>query len=237
MLNAPYTTVGIGQNGCVSGGTHNTILGGTQHGTESGYYTTTLGGLYSCHENSYYNIAGAMLATYMYNFATNSGIGIGNYMAVQNSTNVFIFENVGNNYNGYCNSTKVNNLYKNNNFFHIGHPDPDKFDKMLVHSNVEAPTEGELLYRYDITTCNCQAEINLPDYFKHLNKCPQVWVTPNNSFGNAYGEIDSSLSSLTICSDTEGNYSALILGTRKDEYAVKSWCGVEVSKPSTYTLD
>jgi hypothetical protein len=224
----------VGAFGCVSGGCHNTVIGGVIHGTEASCYTTTIGGLYSCHEFSFWNVSGAAEHHYISGYTCDSGIGSAYYSGLSGSCSSFLFENTGNFYSGYNCTTKFNNLYKNTNFFFIGHPDPDKFDKMLMHSNVEAPTEGDTLYRYNVNTCNGQAEINLPDYFKHLNKCPQVWVTPNNSFGNAYGEIDASLSRLTICSDADGSYSALILGTRKDEYAIKGWCGAEVNKPLSY---
>lgn len=193
-------------------------------------YSATAGGLYAKHTNSSYSFALSPHHAYITN-APNSSIATTYYGSIANYTSQHLNTTVGGGYYLGNYTTKFSNLYKNTNLFKIPHPDPSKPHLMLFHSNVEAPTEGDTLYRYNINTCNCFAEINLPDYFKHLNKNPQVWVTPNDGFGNAYGIIDQNLSKITVCSDTDGNFSALVLGTRKDCLATKSWCGVERYKP------
>jgi hypothetical protein len=99
-----------------------------------------------------------------------------------------------------------------------------------MHSFVESPTAGDNIYRYEINTNDCQATLQLPSYYKWLNKDDQVWITPVGHFGNAYGIIDATQSSVSICSDVDGKYMALIIGTRKDEKANEYWPGVERKK-------
>jgi hypothetical protein len=229
-----YSTIVGAQFNCIcaNAGVYNTIIGGIQHIVCGAYSNSnaTAGGLYAKHTSGSYNF---MLSPH-HGYITGinySSIATTFYGAIDTSASQHLNTTVGGTYNLGFATTKFSNLYKNTNLFKINHPDPSKPHLMLFHSNVEAPTEGDTLYRYDINTCNCFAEITLPDYFKHLNKNPQVWITPNDSFGNAYGIIDQNLSKVTICSDTDGNFSALILGTRKDCLATKSWCGVERYKP------
>jgi hypothetical protein len=124
-------------------------------------------------------------------------------------------------------------IAKDSGYFAISHPDPSKNKThLLFHSFVESPSAGDNLYRYAITTCNCQASICLPDYFKYLNEYEQVWVTPKNHFGNAYGIIDETQSCVNFTSDTDGEYIVLIMGTRKDSFAKHYWNGVERYKTS-----
>ena len=103
---------------------------------------------------------------------------------------------------------------------------------ILAHSFVESPTAGDNLYRYDIKTCNCQASLALPDYYKFLNEQDQIWVTPKNHFGNAYGIMNEAQTCVDFVSDTDGEYTVLIIGTRKDDYAKHYWRGAERSKSS-----
>ena len=112
--------------------------------------------------------------------------------------------------------------------FRIPHPNPDLSDKYdLKHRTVESPTSGENLYRYKKHIEN-STEIDLPDYFKHLNKDTQVFVTPQGHFGNGYGEIENN--KLQVEVEQEGEYNILVLGTRKDESAIDSWRGAVVKK-------
>jgi hypothetical protein len=123
--------------------------------------------------------------------------------------------------------------------FRINHPDPAKTNThLLYHSFVESPTAGDNIYRYEIQTCNGQASLELPSYYKFLNKNDQVWVTPVNHFGNAYGVIDQTQSCVSFCSDTDGKYMALIIGTRKDKQAQGYWNGVErIKNTMTHSTD
>jgi hypothetical protein len=112
--------------------------------------------------------------------------------------------------------------------FTIPHPDPAKKNThTLSHNFVEAPTEGENLYRYQVTTQNCQAIIELPSYYKFLNKNTITKVSPVDNFGTGYALLDSGLNCVTFTSNCEGKYNILLIGTRKDYDAVRSWCGVE----------
>jgi len=114
--------------------------------------------------------------------------------------------------------------------FRIPHPDPAKPTKDLIHSFVESPTAGENLYRYSITTCNCTAVVDLPGYYKFLNSDDQVFVTPKNHFGTAYGVINEAQTEVTFYSNADGDYNVLIIGTRKDQHASDYWKGVEVDQ-------
>lgn len=114
--------------------------------------------------------------------------------------------------------------------FRIPHPDPAKPTKDLIHSFVESPTAGENLYRYSITTIDCTATIELPDYYKHLNCDDQVFVTPKNNFGAAYGVVNEAQTCATFCSNVDGDFNVLIIGTRKDQHATDYWKGAEVNQ-------
>ena len=52
------------------------------------------------------------------------------------------------------------------------------------------------------------------------------WVKPVGHFGDAFAEVDEKQENLIICSNKDGQYNVLLIGTRKDE-AVKEWEGVE----------
>jgi hypothetical protein len=136
---------------------------------------------------------------------------------------------------GLCSSatgtTYVNNISKPSGQFRISHPDPAKTNtKYLQHSFVESPTRGENIYRYEVTTCNCTAVLELPSYYKYLNENDQIFVTPKNHFGAAYGEINESQTCLTFTSNCDGAYNVLLIGTRKDIDAKNGWTGIEVWK-------
>src|SRR6185369_12000216 len=91
---------------------------------------------------------------------------------------------------------KVNgNITKSSGSFDIPHPDPIKQKKKyrLRHCFVESNTRGDNLYRYTITTNNGEAEIQLPDYFQHLNENPQVFITAIDVFGFSKGLVDTEL--------------------------------------------
>jgi len=133
--------------------------------------------------------------------------------------------------NGYlCAScwTVSGHLNKSSGSFRIVHPDPAKSEtKDLWHSFVESPTEGENIYRWQVETSNCAATIVLPDYYKHLNKDDMVWVSPYKNFGAGYGEVTADQCCLVVCSNSDGCYNVLLLGTRKDTAGVEAWKGAE----------
>lgn len=122
-------------------------------------------------------------------------------------------------------------LSKGSGTFDIPHPDPNKPDgTRLRHSFVESPTAGDNLYRYQVQTKNKHYQILLPDYFKHLNENPQVWITPVNVLGTFRSECD--LETVDIYVSEDGIYNVLVIGTRKDTIAVDHWetKGVEYLK-------
>ena len=123
-------------------------------------------------------------------------------------------------------------LSKTAGSFKIDHPDPTKSDTMeLWHSFVETPTAGDNIYRFKVTTKNCTATLQLPDYHKFLNENSQLKIAPANNFGKAYGIIDTTESFITINSTIDGDYNVLLIGTRKDNAAKQYWQGTERVKP------
>lgn len=116
--------------------------------------------------------------------------------------------------------------------FVIDHPDPDKAcTHRLIHYFVEAPTNGDTIYRYEVSVTNGTGELLLPTYFKHLNKNVQFKLSGKDVLGTARATIDQSMDVVTVTADTDGVYNVLIFATRKDEGAIKNWQGVERLKP------
>jgi hypothetical protein len=129
------------------------------------------------------------------------------------------------------NYTCVEQLSKTSGKFSIRHPDPTKkHTHNLVHSFVESPTAGDNIYRYEVATQNCEAIVSLPDYYKFLNCNDQVWITPKNHMGVAYGSVNTQQTEINIKSNCDGYYYVLLIGTRKDDAAKKAWRGVEVER-------
>jgi hypothetical protein len=132
-----------------------------------------------------------------------------------------------------ANTTFVENLtatgiIKYTGTFRIPHPDPIKTKThTLNHSFVESPNAGDNIYRFSVSVKDGKAEIELPSYFKFLNCDVQVFVTPKNGFGIGYGIINEELDKVSIYTNLDIEYNVLIIGTRKDSHAVKSWKGTE----------
>ena len=119
-------------------------------------------------------------------------------------------------------------ISKTTNNFAIPHPDPEKcYTHKLVHTTVESPTAGDNLYRYRVLTKNGCATYELPSYYKFLNCNDQVWLTPKDHTGNAWGCVNTSQTEIHIKSDQDGEYNVMLIGTRKDELAQRAWKGVE----------
>jgi len=132
--------------------------------------------------------------------------------------------------------TAVVGISKYTDNFHIDHPDPSKKDTYyLVHRTIESPSKGENLYRFQINTCNCHATLELPSYYKFLNCNDYVSVSPTNHFGNGYGTMNQDQSQVSICTNCEGTYDVIVIGTRKDKQAQKEWVGIEISNPTSNT--
>ena len=107
------------------------------------------------------------------------------------------------------------------------HPNPKKKNKWLFHSFVESPTAGENIYRWSVDVCGCSCSIGLPDYYKYLNENDMAWVKPIDHFGSAYAEVDEEQDNLIICSNKDGRYNVLLIGTRCDEHGAEAWLGTE----------
>ena len=67
----------------------------------------------------------------------------------------------------------------------------------------------------------------MSNYFL-LNTNYQVWVNPDRHFGQGYGYVENN--KLTLKVNKNGLYNVLLIGTRKDNMAIKNWQGVEVKK-------
>lgn len=107
--------------------------------------------------------------------------------------------------------------------FEIPHPHPDKKDTHIIrHGAVESPTAGDTLYRYTIEALKDgeTVEVQLPDYFEHLNTNVDVWVNPDEHFGRAFGKVLGD--KLLITCEKVGKYKALVIGTRNDDN-VQDW--------------
>ena len=125
-------------------------------------------------------------------YASNSAIAGGYYNATCGNRSVA--------YNYYtvafAGETAVVGISKYTDNFHIDHPDPAKRDThYLVHRTIETPSTGENLYRFQVNTCNCQATLQLPSYYKFLNCNDYVSVSATNHFGNGYGVMSQDQSS------------------------------------------
>jgi len=160
-------------------------------------------------------------------FMTNAGSG--NLIRVNNSN---IWQTTASGTTAFCNMYVCGSLSKASGCFSISHPDPAKnATHNLQHSFVESPTEGDNIYRWQVQTTACANVITLPTYYKFLNKNDMVWVSPYKNFGSAYGEVTADQCCVVICSNQDGCYNVLLIGTRKDEHAESMWTGVEVLKP------
>jgi len=179
---------------------------------------TTVVGNYSSSraDNSMY-----LESDYSSSFATNYSYSSSAYYLVTVSAAAYINPNSSS-------YTFMNNVVKYGGSFQITHPDPSKCDTMLLaHSFVESPTAGENIYRYKITTQNCNAVLELPDYYKFLNCNEHISLSPTNNFGNGYGLMDNTQSCVNFTTDTDGEFDVIIIGTRKDRDVNYHWKGVE----------
>jgi hypothetical protein len=132
---------------------------------------------------------------------------------------------IGNNFT--TNTYLCGAVTKGSGSFRIVHPNPEKKNKWLFHSFVESPTAGDNIYRWSVDVCGCSCSIELPDYYKYLNENDMAWVKPVDHFGSAYAEVDKEQDNLIICSNKDGCYNVILIGTRCDDQGAKSWTGTE----------
>jgi hypothetical protein len=118
--------------------------------------------------------------------------------------------------------TVYGGITKSSGSFDIPHPCliKEKQGYRIRHCFVESNSRGDNIYRYTVTTKDCKAEIILPDYFKHLNENPQLFITPVDTFCFYKGRVDSELEKVYIESSIDGTFSVLVIGTRKDKAAI-----------------
>ena len=123
-------------------------------------------------------------------------------------------------------------LSKSSGSFKIPHPDPIKAEvgKFLKHSFVESPTAGDNIYRFNVTTSNCSASIELPDYYSLLNANDQVYVNAKKHLGYGFGIVNEEQTHVDITTNSDGEYNVLLIGTRKDKLALDAWNGTEVNE-------
>tara|TARA_R100000700_G_C3178765_1_gene154738 strand:- start:1713 stop:6500 length:4788 start_codon:yes stop_codon:yes gene_type:complete len=130
--------------------------------------------------------------------------------------------------------THVATLNKSSGSFIIPHPDPAKTATTdLRHSYVESPTRGDNIYRWQVDVTNCCNVITLPSYYQFLNENDMVWVSPVEHFGSAYGKVTEDQCCAIICTNADGKYNVLLVGTRCDCMALNHWKGVEPPMEST----
>jgi len=243
------TAVGVGALYATTSASSNTSSGyQSAYATTTGQQNTSMGAKsLRINTTGGQNVALGYYAMYSNTGgSTNVAIGCGAlYGNTTGGNNIGIGKHAGCANTTACNRTYIGNasttntyicgaLSKSSGCFNIPHPDPAKREKYdLVHSFVESPTEGDNIYRWTTETTNCRSVIELPDYYRYLNKNDQVWISPNRHFGNAYGEVTEDQKCLIVCSETDGNYNVLLIGTRKDA-AVQSWEGPEVLAEKKY---
>jgi len=104
--------------------------------------------------------------------------------------------------------------------FLIPHPDPAKNSThMLRHCFVEAPTRGDNLYRWTLTTTNREAVQPLPSYSPFLNEGWHFYVNPVASLGQGYVVLAEDERSFRLIVSEDGTYHVLGVATRKDAAA------------------
>jgi len=128
-------------------------------------------------------------------YASNSAIAGGYYnQTCGNRSVAYNYYSVA-----FANETAVVGISKYTDNFHIEHPDPAKKDThYLIHRTIESPSKGENIYRFQVNTCNCQATLQLPSYYKFLNCNDYVSISPTNHFGNGYGVMSQDQSQIDI---------------------------------------
>lgn len=245
-----YNTIAAGCNACIYYGCDNIFVAGclnhSWNGSCQSYYNVVGAGFnanadylvaFDAHINGNNSTLGGRYNGMLGGSDNDGGWGnyglCGNFMYGGCINNVNGYSHVGitggtylGTYGNYQNCAQV--ITKTTGSFFMKHPDPSKCDTHeLYHNFVESPTEGDNIYRYEVEMKNCAATLELPDYFKYLNKNPQVKVSPKNHFGRGFGIVDENLNCVTFTTNTDGIYNVFIIGTRKDDPAMASWKGVE----------
>ena len=116
--------------------------------------------------------------------------------------------------------TVIGSVSKTSGSFLIPHPNPALQDThMLRHCFVEAPTRGDNLYRWTLTTTNRVCEQALPAYSPFLNEAWQFFVQAVDGFGQGYCVLAADEGSFRLVVSEDGTYNVLGIATRKDALA------------------
>ena len=83
------------------------------------------------------------------------------------------------------------------------------------------------MYRFIVETINGKGVVQLPSYYKYLNKNTQAHISPIDNYGIAYGELSQDGDTINVCSNIDGKYDVIVFGTRKDKVVEKYWRGAE----------
>ncbi len=126
-------------------------------------------------------------------------------------------------------------LSKTSGTFDIAHPDPAKasIGTRLRHSFVEAPTRGDNMYTFKVTTTqpNESFTIDLPDYFPWLNEHPRVFISceAEDVLTRCCARVNDALTCVRGLCEAPSTYTVLVIGTRKDVAACTNFdtLGVE----------
>ncbi len=145
-----FSFIGAGSGNAASG--YVSFVGGGSSNIVSQSYSATLGGLCNNNNGSFsmtwgggYNgistgISWGTILGGLYNSVQTNRAGTGGSYLTASTYAYFEF----------------NAIDKVSGSFTITHPDPSKeANWLLYHSFVEAPTAGDNIYRYEVTTCNC----------------------------------------------------------------------------------
>ena len=230
--NTAVGTEALGGTSSYRAGSHNTAVGGG-----SGYFQCGDAGTFIGHCAGGQGAGAKNCGTFVgrcagYGSTGVNGTYIGHKAGINCSTANMTFI-------GHCSACVaciygtvcVSTLSKGSGSFVIAHPDPAKTDDWeLKHSFVESPNEGDNIYRWQANVTNCCHVIELPSYYKFLNKNDMAWVSPDRHFGVGYAEVTADQECLVVCTNNDGNYNILLIGTRKDEIAVNNWKAAEIRK-------
>lgn len=223
MYNSNSSAIVGGNSNRVSESNNSIVGSGVENAIDSNSHYSVIGGGYSntIDSSTYSSIIGGHNNT-INSFTNTHIIGSGITATASHTTHL-------NNLIVSGDTTIQGALSKGSGTFRIPTPIPEE-EGFLYHSFVESPTAGDNIYRWEVTTLNGKATIELPDYYKHLNKDDMVWITPVDNFGRGYGVINENQEKLTIHTDIDGKYNILLIGTRKDEIATNNWKGVKRNK-------
>jgi hypothetical protein len=92
----------------------------------------------------------------------------------------------------------------------------------LRHYFVETNSAGGNIYKYQLDCVKAKQKIiDVPDYFKNLNKDSLVYVNPYKHFGIGWGEVVDDKCIIEV--NKTGSYNVLIFGDRHDPVSLENF--------------